>query len=83
VVNNVTPNKVIDDELPGYLEMLLAIDRGDWPHTMDAVKWADEFLKQYPSFDYGTALAWFANAIMAGYDTAMMRSEKPPNPTGQ
>lgn len=29
------------------------------------------FCKQFPDFDNGTALGWFANAIMAGYDTAI------------
>ena len=42
---------------------------------MDAMKWAEEFdrifLNSRP--DTGTMLAWFANAIMTGFDTAMNR----------
>jgi len=49
------------------------------PHTMDAVAWAQDFVKTAltnPSIatDEGTMVAWFANAIMAGYDEAQRRS---------
>jgi len=37
---------------------------------MDAKKWAEEFVNLYPDFEEDVALGWFANAIMAGYDTA-------------
>lgn len=37
----------------------------------DAMKWADEYCKLNKSADHGTTLAWFANAIMCGYDTAI------------
>lgn len=61
-------------ELPGMLALSLAIQDGEWPHTMDAQVWADEFLKRYdPTGDFpnrGEMIGWFANAIMAGYDTA-------------
>lgn len=36
--------------------------------NLDATAWALEFTKRYPEFDMDTAIAWFANAIMAGYD---------------
>lgn len=39
-------------------------------HEMDAQKWAKEFVNLYPGFEEDVALGWFANAIMAGYDTA-------------
>lgn len=61
------------DELPGELALQIAIEKGEWPHTMDAMVWSDMFCKQFPDFDHGTALAWFSNAIMAGYDTAIVR----------
>lgn len=34
----------------------------------DAAKWADEFLARFPegTNDWGTLVAWFANAIEAG-----------------
>jgi hypothetical protein len=41
---------------------------------MDARMWVQEFLK-HPTQDEGTLLAWFAGAIMAGYDTAMMHQK--------
>ena len=49
-----------------------------WPHTVDAQVWADEWLKtlaEHPDIanDRATMIGWFANAIMAGYDTASMR----------
>src|SRR4030067_1332513 len=44
--------------------------------TMDAQVWAEKFIKtveENPSIplDRGTMIGWFANAIMAGYDTAI------------
>jgi hypothetical protein len=45
-------------------------DGKPWPQTMDAKVWADEFCKRNSASDHGTMLAWFANAIMIGYDTA-------------
>lgn len=65
-----------DDELPGELALQIAVEKGEWPHTMDAMIWADMFCKQFPDFDHGTALGWFANAIMAGYDTAIARQRQ-------
>lgn len=60
------------EELPGNFELAEAIHKGEWPHTMDAAIWAEKFCARFPDFDEGDALAWFANAIMAGYDRAMM-----------
>lgn len=34
----------------------------------DARIWASEFKKQYPEMDEEILFAWFANAIMSGYD---------------
>lgn len=68
----------VDTELPGELALQLAIEKGEWPHTMDAMIWADMFCKHFPGFDHSIALGWFANAIMAGYDTAMSRQGKLP-----
>jgi hypothetical protein len=38
--------------------------------TMDAKVWADEFCRLNNAADNGMMLAWFANAIMVGYDFA-------------
>lgn len=42
--------------------------------SMDAQVWAAAFCKQFPGHDEGTMLAWFANAIMAGFDEANRRA---------
>jgi hypothetical protein len=62
------------DELPGMLELQRAAADGHWPHTIDARTWADRFLERFPNGGYDVAdlIAWFANAIMAGYDNAKM-----------
>ena len=63
------------DGLPGSLALAKAIAEQKWPHTTDATVWASEFVKRFP----GSGLSeddmpgWFANAIMAGYDTANAR----------
>lgn len=44
--------------------------------TMDAQVWATEFCRLNNAADHGMMLAWFANAIMAGYDHA--KREAPP-----
>jgi hypothetical protein len=67
-----------DDELPGMLALAQGIAEQRWPHTMDAQVWVAEWKKaldRYPATpaDADTMLAWFANAIMAGYDTANAR----------
>ena len=53
----------------------LGSDNLPFPQSMDAYLWAEEFLlqmKKTPDManDHGTMLAWFANAIMRGWDTA-------------
>ena len=45
-----------------------------WPDTLDAKIWADEFCKRYSASDHGTMIAWFANAIMRGYDSRHVQS---------
>ena len=68
-------------DLPGGLALHLAVERGEWPHTLDASVWAERFAEAVAAdptmaSDRGTMIAWFANAIMAGYDTAMLRARK-------
>lgn len=76
-----------DQDLPGMLAVAKGVAEQRWPHTMDAAKWAEEFVKSYhpvgkdlsrPAMNAREAeelmLGWFANAIMAGYDTAQARS---------
>lgn len=75
----------VTPELPGTLEHTIAVAKQQWPCTVDAREWVDEWLKVYDSdpaiaADRGTMLGWFANAIMAGYDTAMLRrAQREPN----
>lgn len=49
--------------------------------TFDAQVWAKEFCKLNSASDEGVMLAWFANALMAGYDEAM-RKNRAENATG-
>lgn len=65
-----------NDELPGALALQIAIEKGEWPHTMDARVWAQkwmETIRENPEIpnDEGAMIGWFANAIMAGYDHAL------------
>jgi len=49
-------------------------ERPDWPMpSFDARDWAAAFVKINPTFDEGTALAWFAGALMRGFDEANAR----------
>jgi hypothetical protein len=43
------------------------------PQCFDAKLWADEFIRLNKSSDHGTMHAWFASAIMAGFDEARRR----------
>ena len=48
--------------------------------TMDALVWTEEWMKtikEHPEIptDDGTMIAWFANAIMAGYDKGFAAAE--------
>ena len=66
-------------ELPGMLALAEGVKAGEWPHTMDAQVWARKWLeitadKPEVATDEGAMIGWFANAIMAGYDSAMLRS---------
>lgn len=56
-------------------------ERPDWPlPSFDARDWAKAFCKLNPTMDEGTMIAWFANALMRGYDEHRARSG-PPRPT--
>ena len=68
-----------EQELTGMLALAEGVKAGEWPHTMDAQVWARKWLeitadKPEVATDEGAMIGWFANAIMAGYDTAMLRS---------
>jgi hypothetical protein len=44
-------------------------ERPDWPlPSFDARDWAKAFCKQFPQMDEGLMVAWFASALMRGYD---------------
>lgn len=48
--------------------------RTDYPFcSFDANDWAKAFVLQNPEFDFDLARAWFANALMRGYDEHAMR----------
>ena len=54
------------------------LEPGKLLSTMDAKVWADEFMETKArlgekEFDHAMMLAWFANAIMAGFDEATRR----------
>lgn len=67
-----------EEEAPdSSLAMAIAIKKREWPHTTDARIWTQkwiEHIKENPTIptDENTMLGWFANAIMAGYDGAML-----------
>lgn len=61
------------EELDGMAALTEGVRQQRFPHTVDARVWVAEFAKQYPDIDRDTMLGWFANAIMAGFDTAGMR----------
>lgn len=68
-------------EPDGMCAAAIAIDKQEWPCTVDAKVWAEEWRKRLvnnPSMaaDEGAMLGWFANAIMAGFDTANARNAK-------
>jgi hypothetical protein len=50
-------------------------ERSDWPSpSFDARDWAEAFCKINPAADEGTMLAWFANALMRGFDEHAARA---------
>jgi hypothetical protein len=63
------------DDLPGMLGVMEGTREQRWPHTMDASVWVEKWRElkgvQHADDD-GAMVGWFANAIMAGYDTANM-----------
>ncbi len=63
------------DELDGMAALQDGVISQHWPHTVDARVWADEWVKAAVvnpeiATDHACMVGWFANAIMAGYDTA-------------
>jgi hypothetical protein len=69
-----------DDEPDGMLAYAMAIrnpsrDDPNWPlPSFDAKDWAEAFCKQFPQMDVDIMVAWFANALMRGYDEHAMRA---------
>lgn len=71
-------SKSDDNEPDGMVALAIGVAEQRWPHTMDAEVWADEWLKQlektpWMASNRESMIGWFANAIMAGHDTAMSR----------
>lgn len=48
----------------------------DGNFTMDGMKWAETFCQMNPQVEVDIALAWFCNAVMAGYDEANRRNAR-------
>jgi hypothetical protein len=52
--------------------------------NMDAAHWAKAFCEKFPGHDEGLMLAWFASAIMCGWDNAHWEMKEsnpqPPQP---
>jgi hypothetical protein len=75
-----------DDEPDGMLKYLQVIsdpqahrDDPNWPlPSFDARDWAQAFCERYPQMDQDVMLAWFANALMRGYDQARMPNHDDP-----
>jgi hypothetical protein len=64
------------DDLPGMLTVVEGTREQRWPHTMDAQVWVEKWRElkgAERATDDGAMIGWFANAIMAGFDTANMR----------
>ena len=60
-------------ELDGMAAINQTVTTQQWPPTVDAMVWAEEYCKTFPGAEKMTMVGWFANAIMAGFDTAGMR----------
>jgi hypothetical protein len=70
-----------NDDLPGSLALLKGVAEQAWPHTIDAREWARQWIETIGAnpeipMDEETMIGWFANAIMAGYDTAQFHQSK-------
>lgn len=67
-----------EEGLPGSLELAMAVKKAEWPHTLDASIWAKKFMEhfQYRQLDEADMIGWFANAIMAGHDQAILSASK-------
>ncbi len=67
-----------EEELPGCLQSAINVEKQVWPHTANAEEWAKQW-KEHLSInpeianDEGCMVGWFANAIMAGFNTACSR----------
>jgi hypothetical protein len=70
----------MNDKLDGMLAVMEGVEKQKFSHTVDARVWAQEWMKspnrQEIANDEGAMIGWFANAIMAGYDTASHRAAK-------
>lgn len=62
-----SPNKEINEMSDKHVEQFDV-------QGIDAVKWAKEFVRLNTASDEATMRAWFASAIMAGYDEAKRRN---------
>lgn len=66
-------------ELDGMAALSEGVAAQRWPHCMAATEWVKQWMalkKPDTADDEGAMLSWFANAIMAGHDTASMNAAK-------
>jgi hypothetical protein len=95
----------MEQELPGAMQAAMGVADQKWPHSMNALVWAEKFAEKFYVFNNeinghkarmfcagedsrdeckALMIGWFANAIMAGYDTARARiAERAPEVLGQ
>ena len=56
-----------------------ADQRSDWPlPSFDARDWAAAFCARNTGADESVMIAWFANALMRGFDEGVARTTRPP-----
>lgn len=73
-------------EAAANVDQAVQLADGIWPNTMAAAAWAAEFVKRFGDVDLrideGLMVAWFANAIMAGYDRGYQKAKSDVSETG-
>jgi hypothetical protein len=85
---NIYPGPMNGDRLEYELANtgIPADQRSDWPlPSFDARDWASAFCERNHGADESVMIAWFANALMRGFDEGVARAANPPQPrsTGQ
>ena len=79
--SGIYPTSIAYAELEQYIADVRSKAIGNFLSTIDATKWADQWLKTikvHPEIpeDRDTMIGWFANAIMVGYNAGRNAKEK-------